>query len=100
MSHLNIKFLKAQMASLQYGQQTEEEVCRAIEAEVCEGLFHDREQSEREHHESMLQKEENRQEDESVLQQHFADLAKHYADMVTFDPYVDRQEPEDTTNEY
>ena len=48
----------------------------------------------------MLQKEENRQEDESVLQQHFADLAKHYAYMVTFDPYVDRQEPEDTTNEY
>jgi hypothetical protein len=86
MTHLNIKFLRAQMASLEYGQQTEDEVCRAIEAEVCDGIFHDRQQQEKEHQETTMQEEEK----QSV------DKFKKYPD---FDPYVDYYKPEGATTD-
>ena len=97
MSQLNIKFLQEQMAALRGGTKTEEEVCKAIEDEVCEGIFHERDLSELARCEEHMLK---REVEKSDLRIQFEALGKHYADMVTFDPYVDRQEPEDTTNEY
>ena len=58
------------MASLEYGQQTEEEVCQAIEAKVCEGLSNDKEK--------LLDA-------NSQLRQHFEDLGKHYASLADYD---------------
>jgi hypothetical protein len=92
MSNLNIEFLKAQMTALQEGMKTEEQVCQAIEAEVCEGIFHDRQEMEKEHVTSMIQEDKH----ESLLHDHFENLLKQYTTHIESD-----DEPEeDTTNEY
>ena len=100
------------MASLEYGQQTEEQVCQAIEAAVCRGLADERKEEERQHFEEYQyptrdlteqqykdKLEANKKVNQSVLQKHFEDLGKHYANLADYDPYIDRQKPEGGTTD-
>jgi len=87
MSQLTIEFLKAQMTALQEGTATEEQVCQAIEAEVY----------------NILKEEVN----QSVSQKHFEDLYQHYARLADYDSIYglddednNKDNNEDTTNEY
>jgi hypothetical protein len=93
MSYLNIKFIKAQMTALEDGTKTEEQVCQAIEAEVCRSIIHDRQemQKERMHH------------DEFKRQYPASNIVNKN---ITVDEYLarlsdqDEDNNEDTTNEY
>ena len=64
-------FLEDQMHALLTNAMTEDEVCNAIENEVCQGLARERELEEMHHYQSMLR-------DQSILHTRIKAIDAHY----------------------